>query len=313
MKFKKPKFWDYKKPTIISYLLLPVSLILTILRIVINSTVKKKKYASIKTICVGNIYLGGTGKTSLTLKINEILGNKIKSCFIKKYYPNQIDEQKILANHGKLFKSKNRSSSIEQAIHENFELAIFDDGLQDPSIKYDYRIVCFNIDNWIGNNLTIPSGPLRESVKNLKKYKNVFLNGNNENIDSIKEYIYKIDPSIKIFQGEYIPLNITEFDKDDKYLIFSGIGNHKTFITMLRKNNIKVIRDLEFPDHYKYSQKEIDEIISISEKLNCKIMTTEKDYMRLNNNDKIFYIKSELKILNQETFINDISKVYENN
>ena len=111
MKFKKPKFWDYKKPTIISYLLLPISLILTILRIVINSTVKKKKYTSIKTVCVGNIYLGGTGKTSLSLKINEILGKKIKSCFIKKYYPNQIDEQKILANHGKLFKSKNLSNS----------------------------------------------------------------------------------------------------------------------------------------------------------------------------------------------------------
>ena len=51
----------------------------------------------------------------------------------------------------------------------------------------------------------------------------------------------------------------------------------------------------------------------MSEKLNCKIITTEKDYMRLNNNDKIFYIKSELKILNQKSFINDISKVYENN
>ena len=60
-------------------------------------------------------------------------------------------------------------------------------------------------------------------------------------------------------------------------------------------------------------QKEINNIISISEKLNCKIITTEKDYMRLNDNDKIFYIKSELKIINQETFINDISKVYENN
>ena len=313
MKFKKPKFWDYKKPTIISYLLIPISLIMTILRIVINSTVKKKKYTSIKTICVGNIYLGGTGKTSLSLKINEILGKKIKSCFIKKYYPNQIDEQKILANHGKLFKSKNRSSSIEQAIHEKFELAIFDDGLQDPSIKYDYRIVCFNIDNWIGNNFTIPSGPLRESVKNLKKYKNVFLNGNNENIDDIIKYIHNLDPNINIYQGEYVPLNINEFDKSEKYLVFSGIGNHKTFVSMLRKNNINIVKEIEFPDHYKYLQKEIDEIISISEKLNCKIITTEKDYMRLNNNDKIFYIKSELKILNQETFINDISKVYENN
>ena len=312
MKFKKPKFWDYKKPNIISYLLLPISLLLAILKIVIDALIKKKKYLSIKTICVGNIYLGGTGKTSLSLKINEILGSKVKSCFIKKYYSNQIDEQKILANHGKLFKSKKRSSSIEQAIHEGFEVAIFDDGLQDPSINYDYNIVCFNIDNWIGNNFTIPSGPLRESIKNLKRYKNVFLNGNNENIDSIKKYIYNIDPNIKIYQGEYIPLNISEFDKNDKYLIFSGIGNHKTFMTMLRNNNINIIKDLEFPDHYKYSQKDIDDIISISKKLNCKIMTTEKDYMRLNNN-KIFYIKSELKILNQEAFIKDISKVYENN
>ena len=82
---------------------------------------------------------------------------------------------------------------------------------------------------------------------------------------------------------------------------------------MLRKNNINIIKEIEFPDHYRYFQKEIDDIISISEKLNCKIITTEKDYMRLNNNDKIFYIKSELKILNQKTFINDISKVYENN
>ena len=81
---------------------------------------------------------------------------------------------------------------------------------------------------------------------------------------------------------------------------------------MLKKNNINIIKEIEFPDHYKYLQKEIDDIISISEKLNCKVMTTEKDYMRLNNN-KILYIKSELKILNQEAFINDISNVYENN
>ena len=82
---------------------------------------------------------------------------------------------------------------------------------------------------------------------------------------------------------------------------------------MLIKNKINIVKEIEFPDHYKYFQKEIYEIISISEKLNCKIITTEKDYMRLNNNDKIFYIKSELKILNQKTFINDISEVYENN
>ena len=80
---------------------------------------------------------------------------------------------------------------------------------------------------------------------------------------------------------------------------------------MLKKYNINIVKEIEFPDHYIYLQKEIDEIISISKNLNCKIMTTEKDYMRLKNNNKIFYIKSELKIINQETFVNDISKIYE--
>ncbi len=79
MKFKKPKFWDYNKPNILSYLFFPVSLLLTILKTLKNLTTKKKKYSKIKTICVGNIYLGGTGKTSLSLKINEIyyLNSKI--------------------------------------------------------------------------------------------------------------------------------------------------------------------------------------------------------------------------------------------
>ena len=311
MKFKKPKFWDYKKPNIISYLLLPISVLLQIVKFIKNVTIKKKKFQSIKTICIGNIYLGGTGKTSLSLKINKILKDKIKSCFVKKYYSNQIDEQKILEKNGKLFKSKNRSESIKQAINEGFKVAIFDDGLQDPSINYDYNIVCFNTNNWIGNGQTIPSGPLRENIKNLKKYKNVFLNGNKENIENIKKYIHEIDPNINIYQGEYIPLNINEFDKKNKYLVFSGIGNHKTFVSMLKINDINVVKDIEFPDHYKYSTKEIDNIISISKKLDCKIITTEKDYMRLNNNNEINYIKSELEIINEETFLNNISKIYD--
>jgi len=311
MKFKKPKFWDYKKPNIASYLLLPISVLIMMAKFIKNVTIKKKKFQSIKTICIGNIYLGGTGKTSLSLTINKILKDKIKSCFIKKYYSNQIDEQKILEKNGKLFKYKNRSESIKQAINEGFKIAILDDGLQDPSINYDYNIVCFNINNWIGNGQTIPSGPLREDIKNLKKYKNVFLNGNKENIENIKKYIHEIDPNINIYQGEYIPLNIDEFDKKNKYLVFSGIGNHKTFVSMLKINDINVVKDIEFPDHYKYSAREIDNIISISKKLDCKIITTEKDYMRLNNNNEINYIKSELKIINEETFLNNISKIYD--
>jgi len=93
MKIKKPKFWDYNKPNVNSYLLWPISIFIKFIIFLKNISISPKKYPSIKTICIGNIYLGGTGKTSLCLKIKDILEkNKIKTCFVKKYYSNQFDE-----------------------------------------------------------------------------------------------------------------------------------------------------------------------------------------------------------------------------
>ena len=130
MKFKKPKFWDLKKPNIYSYILLPIAFLIQIFAYFKKKT--KINDFKIKTICVGNIYVGGTGKTSLCIKINEILKNKnIRSCFIKKFYKDQLDEQKILKNRGQVFSSKVRVDSIKQAEHENYEVAIIDDGLHE--------------------------------------------------------------------------------------------------------------------------------------------------------------------------------------
>ena len=180
MNLNKPKFWNQKRPNILAYLLLPISSLLQFLKLFkIKSKLKNSK---IKTIVVGNIYLGGTGKTSLSIKINQILSEKkIKSCFIKKFYSNQYDEQKLLESRGKLFTSSKRLEAINLAENKGYEVAILDDGLQDSSIKYDLKFVCFNNINWIGNGLTIPAGPLRESINNLKNYKHIFLNGNLEN------------------------------------------------------------------------------------------------------------------------------------
>ena len=314
MKLKKPKFWDYKKPSFFSYLLLPFSIIIGLIA-KINS---KPKYpnSKIKTICVGNIYIGGTGKTSLTIKIKEILDkNNIKACFIKKFYLNQTDEQKLLSKNGTLFSNLKRITALDEAISEGFEVAIFDDGLQDGSIKYDMEIVCFNNLNWIGNGLTLPSGPLRESINNLKFYENVFLNGNEESLIAIKDQIKKINPNININSGKYTPLNIGEFDKDQNYLVFSGIGNHKTFVEMLKNNKLKIVSDLEYPDHYQYSKRDFDEIIINAKKYNAHIITTEKDYLRLENfnRNEILYIKSSLIISDEKSLTNTLNKLNEKN
>jgi tetraacyldisaccharide 4'-kinase len=314
MKLKKPKFWDYKKPSFFSYLLLPFSITIGLIA-KINS---KPKYpnSKIKTICVGNIYIGGTGKTSLTIKIKEILDkNNIKACFIKKFYPNQTDEQKLLSKNGTLFSNLKRITALDEAISEGFEVAIFDDGLQDSSIKYNMEIVCFNNLNWIGNGLTLPSGPLRESINNLKFYENVFLNGNEESLIAIKDQIKKINPNMNINSGKYTPLNIGEFDKDQNYLVFSGIGNHKTFVEMLKNNKLKIVSDLEYPDHYQYSKRDFDEIIINAKKFNAHIITTEKDYLRLENfnRNEILYVKSSLDISDEKSLTNKLLKLNEKN
>ncbi|WP_435085563.1 tetraacyldisaccharide 4'-kinase [Candidatus Pelagibacter bacterium nBUS_33] len=314
MNLKKPKFWDFKKPSTLAYLLLPISYLFKLIRLFkFESKIKKTK---IKTICVGNIYLGGTGKTSLSIKINEILSEKkIKSCFVKKFYLTQFDEQKLLESRGKLFTSSKRIDAINIAENEGYDVAILDDGLQDSSINYDLRFVCFNNINWIGNGFTIPAGPLRESINNLKNYKHIFLNGNLENLDNIKKHIYKINPNINLYIGKYVPIDIEKLNKDKNYLVFSGIGNHQTFISMLREYKFNIVKDIEFPDHYKYSNFDINKIQKLSGNLNCQIITTEKDYLRLDKEKihNINFIKSELKILDEEKLISTILNKNENN
>ena len=308
MNLKKPNFWDQKTPNLFAYLLLPIALII---KIFIYFKKKPDNFKmNIKTICIGNFYIGGTGKTSLCIKINQILEKrKIKSCFIKKFYKNQTDEQKLLENNGKLFLSLTRKEAIQNAINENYEVAILDDGIQDKSISYDLSFICFNNINWIGNGMTIPAGPLREDINNLKNYDHVFLNGNLENLDEIETQILKINSKINIHLGKYEITNLNEFQKEDNYLVFSGIGNHSTFISMLKQHEFKIKKDFEFSDHYQYSEKDLNKIISEAELLNCKIITTEKDFLRLNgNNDrKIKFIKSELNIIDEEKLIKSIS------
>ena len=190
-----------------------------------------------------------------------------------------------------------------------------DDGLQDASIDYDLKFVCFNNINWIGNGLTIPSGPLREKITRLKDYQNVFLNGNLENIENIKKTILKINSKINIHIGKYQALNIEEFDKKYNFIIFSGIGNHQTFVSMIKNYGLKVYKDIEFPDHYKYSNNDINKILKLANNNNCKVITTEKDYLRLNKIQKnqIKFIKSELKIIDERKLINTILDAYETN
>ena len=307
MKFKKPKFWDYKNPNLLAYILLPFTLPIYIKNIFSTKTLIQKE--NLKKICVGNIYLGGTGKTPLAIKISNMFKNK-KSSVIKKFYKDQIDEQKLIKKYSNIICKTSRFEALKIARKKKLDYVIFDDGLQDKSINYDLKIVCFNNVQWIGNGFLIPAGPLREGIKSLKKYDAVILNGDSSKNKFIKKTIKKISNKLKIFESYYKPVNLNKFNIKKNYVVFSGIGNNNNFTTLLKNNSFNIFKNFNFPDHYTFKSSEINNIIKYAKNNNCKIITTEKDFLRLDDKfkNKIEYLKIEIKIKKYDTFYKYIKK-----
>ena len=307
MKLKKPKFWDYKKPNFLSYLLLPFTFPIIINNFFLNLKKNSTETKTIRKICIGNIYIGGTAKTPLTIKIYDIINNlNKKTATIKKFYRDQIDEQKILTQKTKLYCFKSRKKALDEATKDNVEVVIFDDGLQDKSINYELKFVCFNNTKVIGNGLLIPAGPLREKIESLSKYDAVFINGNKKDNTDLKILIKKYNQNIQIFESYYMPTNINKFNIQNKYLIFSGIGNPESFRETLLNNRFNIIKEIIFPDHHKYTQGDIDKIKLEAKNLNAKIITTEKDFVKINpnTNSEIEFLQIKIVIIGEEKLIN---------
>ena len=189
MKFYKPKFWDKRgQISLISILLFPISLII-IIKNYYEDSKPKKNYYDFRTICVGNIYIGGTGKTPLVNNLANHLKKKNKTFIIKKNYFSHEDEKKMLESKHKVIFEKTRADSLLKAEQEKAKIVIFDDGLQEKTINYDLKIVCFNSLKLDGNGLIIPAGPLRERLNNIKNYDIALINGNlnKESKDFIKK------------------------------------------------------------------------------------------------------------------------------
>jgi tetraacyldisaccharide 4'-kinase len=305
MKILKPKFWE-KNNNLISLLLLPVSFFLQLL-IIIKKKLTSEHSFKIPVICIGNIYLGGTGKTPLSVLIaKELKKHNKKPAIIKKYYSEHIDEHNLINNSlDCLFLNKQRSKAINIAEKEQYDVAILDDGFQDYSIKKNLNILCFNSNQLIGNGMTLPSGPLRESINAIKKTQIVLINGNKNEL--FEKKILSVSNKVKIFYSKYIPTNIEEF-KNKKLFAFAGIGNPNNFFKLLTENNLSVHKKVSFPDHYEFSKSEIQKMIDESLKNNFQLITTEKDYFRIRNYGfkNIKFLKITLEILEKDKLINQI-------
>ena len=307
MKIFKPKFWDYKN-SLVSIFLLPLSIFYQFIIILKKKYTKKEKF-TIPIVCVGNIYLGGTGKTPLCIEISEIFKklNK-KNAIIKKFYKAHNDEFKLIESKKiKLFKDKSRSTAIRKAISENLDCVVLDDGFQDSSIVKNLNIVCFNEKQLAGNERTLPSGPLREPLSSLKNSQIVLINGNENKV--FEERIKSISRDVGIYYSNYLPTNLNIF-AGQELLAFAGIGNPDNFFTLLENNNLQISKKISFPDHYQYSIKELNNIVEYAINNKLKIITTEKDYFRIKhyNIPQIQCLNVKLEIERKDEFEREIIK-----
>ena len=306
MNFKKPKFW--KSINFFSLTLLPLSLITIILNYIKKISITGQRFR-VPVICIGNIYIGGTGKTPLSIFIYNLLKKKkLKPAIVRKYYKSHLDEINLIENKVKnFFLEKDRISSIIQAEQKKSNIIILDDGLQDISITTDLNICCFNSQDLIGNGFLLPAGQLRERLNKVKNCGIIVINGK-RNV-SFEKKLKLLSNNIKIFQSKYEIKNIKRF-RGKQFLAFAGIGNPNNFFSLLKENGLKIKDEISFPDHYSYSENEIRGLIENAKIKNLKLITTEKDFFRIKplGLKKIDYVSVDLKITKYKDFEKEVLK-----
>lgn len=296
-----PKFW-YKKDLISklkTLLLLPFSIVWILLSLIKKNFVKRYK-SHLKVICIGNLSIGGTGKTPFsiqTYKILEILG--YKPVFLTRGYRGLTkgpilvnkshnhkdvgDEALLLSKVGTTIVSSNRCIGAKyiENLKKNYDIIIMDDGLQNYQLEQDIKLLLIDKKLLFGNGYCIPAGPLRQTItQGLKKIDAIIFTGDGDTKDINLNFIN----NIQNFDTK-LEIKNTFKTKQNNFLAFCALGNPIKFFNTLKKNNFKIVLTKSFPDHYEYKNKDINTLKEEADNRNLKLITTEKDYVKIDDKE----------------------------
>ena len=284
-------------------------------------------------ISVGNITLGGSGKTPTVHYISQLLrANNLRVAVLSRGYKgkggNKInivsDEHRVLLspevsgdepymlakklNGTPVLTSKNRFTLGEYALkHFNSNVLILDDGFQHVRLKRDMDLVLLDTGIISSHNRLFPRGILREPLKNLKRADAFIITrvNNQKDYNMMSRAIKRITENAAIFFGDFQVKHLLDPSGQDKglgylkgkrVLAFSGIANPKYFSLSLQELGAIVVEELVFPDHHWYSAKDWDRIGRLSEKVDFAV-TTEKDMVKI---EKTFFDNIETLALSIE-------------
>jgi tetraacyldisaccharide 4'-kinase len=300
MTLKTPAFWydQTQRPTLAQKCLTPISVIYGFAQRINQSLRARDVYVSkLPVICVGNITAGGSGKTPTAISIAQILkAQKIAQnpAFLTRGYGGELvgpalvdlkqhtskdvgDEALLLARHAPTIICANRADGARFAEQQaDIDVIIMDDGLQNPSLHKDIKLLVISGEVGIGNAKLLPAGPLREPLSDgLAKVDAVVITG--ENRTDIKAHM---PADMPVIEGSLKAQ--TQPAAEQKYLAFAGLGMPSKFFDFLRDDlGLELLASTAFADHHPYSADDLHALQGDANALGATLITTEKDAVRL--------------------------------
>lgn len=298
------------KSKLISALLIPFSWLYRFVCLIDRAASVEAK-SPIPVICVGNVTVGGAGKTPTARLLFELIkehGEFQTACFMMRGYgghfsgamevePTQHtpwdvgDEALMQARYAPVIVSRNRKKGAEMAYKSGYDIIVMDDGFQNPSLKKDFSLLVVDGQFGFGNERCLPAGPLREPVKNALKraHCTLVINRDGEHDLSALKKNRHYEASVKLDTQSLS----TPIEDGQKIIAFAGISRPEKFFQTLEHNGYTVHSKFGFPDHHVYTHGQINTMYQRAQKAGARLVTTEKDWIRLSKSwkEKIDYIK----------------------
>ncbi|MEM7650698.1 MAG: tetraacyldisaccharide 4'-kinase [Pseudomonadota bacterium] len=300
MTLKTPSFWyrsQDSRPNWRELALTPFSYIYHAL-FAIDQNAHAAYRADIPVLCIGNITAGGTGKTPTALALMETVKRhniaKTPYFLIRGYGGAEDgplladpqthtswdigDEALILAQHAPTIVSADRAAGVRLAHERGADLVIMDDGLQNPGIYKDLRFVVVNGEMGFGNKRLMPAGPLRQPLEHGFNVSDGFILIG----DDTREIANDLPQDKPLFKASLKPGPDFKLDKASRYLAFAGLGYPQKFFNFLSNTlGMNVVETIAFSDHYPYEEEDLIKLHEKAQRLDTKLITTEKDFKRL--------------------------------
>lgn len=322
MKLSRPKFW--KNINAISVLFIPLSIIYYILTAINNIKLRPPVKLSSFVICIGNITVGGTGKTPIAIKIGKLFQKEgFKVAYLTRGFggkTNHIglidntihshhevgDEAIMLSKTASTYIGKDRSITGALAEKDGAEIIIMDDGMQNSSLHKDITILAFDAQYKFGNGFLLPSGPLRETLNDGFKKADILVCTNvPEETDNLIKHSFPKLMHKPCFTINYITKNASTLNKN-KFIILCSIADPEKFIGTAQKAGAIILETILYPDHHNYTAKEIDDAITRANAAGCKILTTSKDAVKMTSSQNEQVVILELELESKDGFFDSI-------